>query len=174
MTSTAMFEAWLRGPLAGVPPLLQPPAHSFVMAREDIDAAVPGLTPAQLWARPGGVASIGFHLAHVTGSTDRLLTYARGEPISDAQRVALAAEGEIATTQPDLGAMLEAWHETAARALQQIAGTSEARLLEPRAVDRQRLPSTVLGLIFHAAEHAQRHVGQIITTAQIVRAGLKS
>lgn len=172
MTQDSQFEAWLRGPLAGISALLQPPAHSFVMAREEVDAAVAGLTPGQLWASPGGAASIGFHLAHMAGSTDRLLTYARGEPISEEQRAALAAEGNIETTRPELGTMLEAWHLTIERALQQIAETPETTLLEARAVGRQKLPSTVLGLIFHSAEHAQRHVGQIIATAAVVRAGL--
>ena len=175
MTQDSQIEAWLRGPLAGIPPYLQPPAHAFVMAREDVDAAVADLYPSQIWTSPGGAASIGFHLVHMAGSTDRLLTYARGEPISDAQRAALAVERDIADgvhAPPALEALLAAWHHTVERALQQIAHTPESTLLEPRAVGRQRLPSTVLGLIFHSAEHAQRHVGQIITTAAVVRAGL--
>jgi hypothetical protein len=166
------FEPWLRGPIARISPLLQPPAHAFVMAREDVDATVPGLLPDQLWARPGGAASIGFHLVHMAGSTDRLLTYARGEPLSEAQRAAVAAERDIANVRPALETMLDGWRLTVERALQQIADTPEASLLEPREVGRQKLPSTVLGLIFHSAEHAQRHVGQIIATAQVVRAGL--
>jgi hypothetical protein len=36
-------------------------------------------------------------------------------------------------------------------------------------VGRARLPSTVFGLLFHVAEHTQRHAGQAITTAKIVR-----
>jgi hypothetical protein len=31
------------------------------------------------------------------------------------------------------------------------------------------MPSNVRGLLFHAAEHATRHVGQMITTAKIVK-----
>lgn len=164
-------EPWLRGPLPGVPALLQPPAHAFVMAREDAEAAVAGLTPDQLWARPGGAASVGFHLAHLTGSTNRLLTYARGEALSSSQLAVLASERELDHTRPSLESLLDAWRLAVDEALREIANTPESALLEPRAVGRARLPSTVFGLIVHSAEHAQRHAGQIITTAKILRAG---
>lgn len=167
---TTRPEPWLRGPLPGVPPLLQPPAHAFVMAIEDVEAAVAGLTPEQLWARPGGAASVGFHLIHLSGSTDRLLTYARGEPLTRAQFLALSAERELRDPLPLLSDLLAAWQATAENALRQISSTSESSLLEPRTVGRAQLPSTVLGLLFHTAEHAQRHVGQLVTTARIVRA----
>ena len=164
-------EPWLRGSLPGIHGLLQPPAHAFVMAREDVETAVADLTVDQLWARPGGAASVGFHLAHLSGSTDRLLTYARGEALSGVQFPTLATETSVENERPSMEALLDAWRETVGRALRQIASTGEATLLDPRAVGRGRLPSTVLGLIVHAAEHAQRHAGQIITTAKIVRAG---
>ena len=141
------------------------------MAREDVETAVTDLTAEQLWARPGGAASVGFHLAHLSGSTDRLLTYARGETLSELQFATLTAERDLEHEQPSLTAMLAAWRETVDGALRQIASTRESALLEPRGVGRGNLPSTVLGLIVHAAEHAQRHAGQIITTAKIVRAG---
>ena len=162
-------EPWLRGPLAGIPPLLQPAAHAFVMALEDTTAAASGLSGEQLWLRPGGAASAGFHLAHLAGSTDRLLTYARGESLSEAQRHALAAEQAPGVSLPTLEALLENWAATTRRALAQLSGTPESLLGEPRFVGRARLPSTVLGLLFHAAEHAQRHTGQLVTTVKVVR-----
>ena len=159
-------EVWLRGPLPGVPPLLQPAAHALVGAGEDVAAAAAGLTAEQLWARPSGVASVGFHLRHIVGILDRLLTYARGEPLTDAQLARLRAE-------PDPGASVEELlvgvAEAIERALVQLRATPEADLLLPRGVGRQQLPSTVLGLIFHAAEHAQRHTGQVVTLSRIVR-----
>ncbi|HEX7797838.1 MAG TPA: hypothetical protein VF456_25930, partial [Vicinamibacterales bacterium] len=88
--TTNLPEPWLRGPVSNVPALLQPAAHAFIMSREDVEAASIGLTVEQLWREPGGIASVGFHLAHLTGSTDRLLTYARGETLSKAQRETLA------------------------------------------------------------------------------------
>ena len=164
-------EPWLRGPLPGIPPLLQPSAHAFVAAREDSEAAVAGLTRDQLWARPGGAASVGFHLAHLTGSTSRLLTYARDEALSDSQLVVLASERELDHTRPSLESLLNAWRLAVDEALRQIANTPASALLEPRVVGRAKLPSTVFGLIVHSAEHAQRHAAQIITTVKILRAG---
>jgi hypothetical protein len=164
-----MPEPWLRGPLSGIPQLLQPPAHALVMALEDVEAAVIGLNVEQLWRRPGDAASVGFHLVHLAGSTERLLTYARGDRLSDAQMAALNDERELRDPYPSLDVLLDRWREVVQNALRQIAGTPESTLAEPRAVGRAQLPSTVLGLIFHSAEHAQRHVGQIVTTAKIIR-----
>ncbi|HET9276074.1 MAG TPA: DinB family protein [Gemmatimonadales bacterium] len=162
-------EPWLRGPVPRIPALLQPAAHAFLMAREDIQAALAGVTVEQLWLEPGGAASLGFHLGHLAGSTGRLLTYARGEALSDAQRAALARERELSTSRPPLEELLAAWDGVVAAALEQLAATPERALAEPRAVGRARLPSTVMGLLFHAAEHAARHTGQIVTTAKLVR-----
>ena len=127
------------------------------------------MTLSQLWLQPGGAAAIGFHLLHLSGSTDRLFTYARGEALSDAQRMALAAERTPVQPYPSVQALLSAWRERVELALDQLGQTTEGQLQEPRSVGRAHLPSTVLGLLFHAAEHAQRHTGQIIASAKIVR-----
>lgn len=168
-TPPSQPDPWLRGPVAGIPALLQPMAYAFIAAREDVDRAVAGLSPDELWARPGGVASVGFHMAHLAGSTDRLLTYARGEALSESQRAALALERAADTTRPNAEEVVGALRETLGRALEQLVVTSEATLTEPRAVGRAQAASTVLGLLFHAAEHAARHAGQIVTTAKVVR-----
>lgn len=162
-------EPWLRGPIAGVPLLLQPAAHAFLMAEEDVTTAVADLTIEQFWREPGGIASAGFHLAHLAGSTDRLLTYARGETLSEVQRERLDRERKLSTSRPAPAALLTAWQTGVASAIVQLQSTPESSLLEPRLVGRARLPSTVLGLLFHAAEHASRHTGQIVTTAKLVR-----
>ena len=160
-------EAWLRGPMPGVPGPLQPLAHTFVQVREDVERATHGLTADQLRARPAGVASLAFHLLHIPGSIDRLLTYARGERLSDEQRAALRAETLDEAREPvDLLAGLAAGIEGA---LARLREWPEASLTEPRTVGRAALPSTVRGLLFHAAEHAQRHAGQVIVTARVVR-----
>jgi uncharacterized damage-inducible protein DinB len=163
-------EPWLRGPLPGIPSLLQPAAHALIMAREDVSTAVAGMSVEQLWLEPGGAASLGFHLFHLSGSTSRLLTYARGEALSSKQRETLVLERSIASTPPSLEQLLSAWSETVDAALQQLSSTREDQLLEPRLVGRAQLPSTTLGLLFHAAEHASRHTGQIVTTAKVLRA----
>ena len=168
MSSTPQPEVWLRGPIPGIPSLLQPVAHSLLQCREELAATVPGLTGEVLWQRPSGVASIGFHVRHAAGSLDRLCTYARGHGLSAAQLDALAHEAD-----PDLepGAatrLLAAFDGEVERALEQLRSTSTATLLDPREVGRARLPSTAIGLLFHAAEHTQRHVGQAVTTARII------
>jgi len=159
----------LRGPLPGISGLLQPAAHAFLLAKEDTDVAVSGISAAQLWIKPGGAASLGFHLMHLAGSTDRLLTYARGEPLSEAQRAAMTAEKGPKRPAPSLEELLGQWRFTVEAALRQLAATPETALNETRLVGRAQLPSTVLGLIFHAAEHAQRHVGQIVSTSRIIK-----
>jgi uncharacterized damage-inducible protein DinB len=139
------------------------------MALEDVERAVAGLSHEQLWRPAGAAASVGFHVMHLAGSTERLLTYARGESLSAVQLAELDAERDMREPNPALDVLLARWREVVQNALRQIADTPEASLIEPRTVGRARLPSTVLGLIFHAAEHAQRHVGQIVTTAKIIR-----
>jgi hypothetical protein len=168
MTAT-LPEPWLRGPLPGIPFLLQPAAHALVMAGENVEATFQGISTEQLWTQPGGAPSLGFHLMHLAGSTDRLLTYARGERLSGAQLAELGRETTGGEPPPSAADLLRAWRATLERALGQLASTPEATLLQPRMVGRAQLPSTVFGLLFHAAEHAQRHVGQIVTTARIVR-----
>jgi uncharacterized damage-inducible protein DinB len=165
--SEPLPEVWLRGPVAGVPPLLQPVAHSLLQSREEIAAITDGFPEELLWERPGGVASVGFHLQHLTGVVDRLLTYARGESLSAAQRSRLAAEGKPGQTVPALPDLLPAFNRQVDVALEQLRRTSEASLSEAREVGRAKLPSTVLGLLFHAAEHSQRHVGQLLVTVRV-------
>ena len=139
------------------------------MAREDVEAAVSGLTTEQWWLQPGGIASVGFHVAHLSGATDRLLTYARGEQLSEWQRAALDHERTITTLRPSSDGLVADWRRAVAAALEQLAATPADALSQPRFVGRAKLPSTVLGLLFHAAEHASRHTGQIVTTCRLVR-----
>jgi uncharacterized damage-inducible protein DinB len=167
MTSPSAVEAWLRGPVPDVPALLMPVAHALLQAREELARAVEGVDSATLWRKPGDAAPAGFHLRHIAGATDRLLTYARGEGLSDAQR--RAAADEKADAGPDGVALLRSAEMAIDRALAQIRATDPATLLDPRAVGRAGLPSTVLGLLFHTAEHTARHTGQLITTLRMVR-----
>ena len=167
---TIPVEVWLRGPIDGIQPLLQPVAHTLLQVGEDVLPLVQGLTPSQLWARPGGVASIGFHLAHLPGSLNRLLTYSRGESLSADQLAALAAERTVHDDQPELAALLATFAARLEAAIAYLRTVSPETLLVPREVGRKRLPSTALGLMVHAAEHSARHAGQIVTLAQIVRA----
>lgn len=168
---SARPEPWLRGPVAGITSLLQPAAHAFVMSIEDCQTAVGDLAPAWLWVEHAGAASIGFHLRHLCGATDRLLTYARGEALTADQKAFLIAEREPGNPPPDAATLIAAWREGVDRALAQLAATPETTLLDFRGVGRAQLPSNVLGLLFHAAEHASRHTGQVVTTARVLKGG---
>jgi uncharacterized damage-inducible protein DinB len=162
-------EPWLRGPLPGIVPVLQPAAHALVLALEDVEHALEGLSEDDFWQQPGGITPLGFHVVHLAGATDRLLTYARGEALSGEQKTAAGAERELTKTRPTIAATLEAWRTGVARAMAQLRATSESDLAKPIAIGRAQLPSTVIGAIFHAAEHAARHAGQVVTTAKLLR-----
>jgi uncharacterized damage-inducible protein DinB len=164
-----MVEAWLRGPVEGVPPALVPVAHALLQVREDIERAAAGLSFEELWAKPGGAASVGFHLRHLAGSTDRLMTYARAEPLSATQRAALVAEQTAGGRADDAASLIARALTVIDAALAQLRSTDPGTLEAAREIGRARLPSTVLGVLFHAGEHAARHAGQAITTAKIVR-----
>jgi uncharacterized damage-inducible protein DinB len=160
-------EPWLRGPVAGVDPALVPVAHLLIQAAEDIPQLASDLSTEDLWRSPGGAAAVGYHLRHLAGSLDRLFTYARGEQLSKAQRSAMAAEK---TPAPETDAATLVRNATAAidRAMEQLKRTPADQLNELRGVGRAKLPSTVLGLLVHAAAHTARHVGQIATTVRIL------
>jgi uncharacterized damage-inducible protein DinB len=150
-----------------MPALLMPAAHAFLQTLDDVEAAAGGLTRDELWRTPGGAASVGFHLMHLSGSTDRLLTYARGEPLTDAQKAAFKAESS--PPPADAASLIADLRRAFDAALAQLRATPESTLTDARAVGRAALPTTVIGLLFHAAEHSQRHAGQIVTTAKVVR-----
>lgn len=160
-------DVWLRGPIEGVDPLVQPAAHAFIQVLEDIEKLCEKIDPAALWTKPENAASPGFHLLHIAGATERLLTYARGEQLSDAQIAAAKAESQ----PPHLPAseLLSRLRKTIGEAIEQIRTTPAAALIETRDVGRARVPSTVIGLIFHAAEHAARHSGQLATTLRLMQ-----
>ena len=158
-------EPWLRGPVPGVAPVFQPAAHALRHAAEDVRAALAGFPDAALWARPAGVASVGFHLRHVAGVLDRMATYAQGATLAPEQLAALAAEATPGTeTAEALVAAVEAAVDVF---VEHLRATDPATAFDARGVGRQALPSTVLGLLVHAAEHAQRHVGQLLVTARV-------
>ncbi|MBS1603273.1 MAG: DinB family protein [Bacteroidetes bacterium] len=201
-------EYWLRGPVPGFPPLLQPVVHALLQARDEVSVFMEGFPDKKLWERPAGVASVGFHLRHLTGVLDRLLTYARGEGLSEGHLNYLKREGlpegdgegqlnylkreglpegdgeeqlnylkreglpEGDEEGPVGGSvakyLVERFNIQVDKALEQIKGIKEEELTARRDVGRDRLPSTVGGLVFHAAEHTQRHVGQLFVTVKVV------
>ncbi len=165
----AETEWWQRGPVAGVPDVLQPVAHILLQVRESVAELVGELTPEQWNARPAGIASVAFHVLHIPGVIDRLFTYARGEALTDDQFTALRAE---ATTLDVAGiaSALAALDARIDRAVDELRSVDVSTLGEFRGVGRAQLPSTVIGCLVHGAEHAMRHVGQLSVTTRIVRA----
>ncbi|WP_223651122.1 DinB family protein [Hymenobacter psoromatis] len=162
-------EVWLRGPLPAVPPLLQPVAHALLQARAEVADIMAGFPADKLAARPLGLASVGFHLRHLAGVLDRTFTYARGQALSETQLAYLAAEGQPPTHPGAAQELLRAFDQQVDKALMQLQNTPEASLPDWRGVGRAQLPSTVIGLLVHAAEHTTRHVGQLLVTARLVR-----
>jgi hypothetical protein len=160
-------EPWLRGPIPGVDPLIAPILYAFEQAREDIAQHTEGLTTGQLWETPFGFGSVGFHIRHSGRSADRLITYLEGRPLSAPQLVALDTEKDPGASREDLLAELE---DAFRRVEQVVRGIDPQTLREPRGVGRKQLPTTVVGLLTHIAEHTQRHVGQAISAAKLVRA----
>lgn len=158
-------EPWLRGPLEDVDPLLAPVLFSFQQVREDLARWTEGLSEAQIWARPQGLASVGFQLRHIAGSVDRLTSYLEGRELSAEQLGELAAEMEPRGGREELLAAVEA---SLRRAEAVVRGIDPASFREGRTVGRLRMPTTVIGLLVHIAEHTQRHVGQAIVTAKLV------
>lgn len=166
-----MTEPWLRGPLEGVHPLLAPIFYSFQQAREDLRLWTAGTTTEQLWARPLGLGSIGFHIRHIGGSVERLLTYAVGRQLSASQLSEIEQEMQPGQELCDLLIELDR-RLTAAELL--VRTLDPASLAEPREVGRKRLPTTLGGLLTHIAEHTQRHVGEVIITAKVTVKVVKS
>ena len=160
-------EVWLRGSMPGIPAMLLPVAHALIQAQEDVQTAAAGISSDALWRRQNGAASIGFHLLHLAGATDRLFTYARGEMLNDDQKSFARGEGQEHADK-DAVALLAMVATQMERAMAQLRATDPTTLLDERKIGRAGLPSTVLGCLFHGAEHAARHAGQCVTTIKLV------
>src|SRR5689334_5831728 len=157
-------EPWLRGPIAGIDPLTAPVLYAFQQAREDLARYTESLTPGQIWAAPHGFGSVGFHVRHIAGSTDRLMSYLQQRSLSEEQLAAL--EAESSPHGPGRDQLLASLDEAFRKAELVVLALDPALLAEPRAVGRRKLPTTVIGLLTHIAEHTQRHVGQAISAAK--------
>jgi uncharacterized damage-inducible protein DinB len=169
-----MLEVWQRGSIEGIPPLLQPVAHALLQAREEIEAILPEITEAIVWQRPAGVASPAFHLQHLAGVLDRVFTYARGEALTAAQLQQLEEEDIPFRNEVTVEQLVTRFNLQVDQALAQLAATDEATLTEHRGVGRKQLPSTVIGLLVHGAEHTMRHLGQLRVTVKVLVAGIKA
>ena len=166
----ANTEWWQRGPIDGIPLVLQPIAHILLQVHESVGEIVEPLTAQEWNARPAEVASVAFHVRHIAGVIERLFTYARGDALSTDQLAAIQSEGQELLTA-DIGPVLNALSTRIDAAVAELRTIDVTTLGHFRGVGRAQLPSTVIGCLVHAAEHAMRHVGQLSVTARIVRAG---
>jgi hypothetical protein len=166
----ANTEWWQRGPVDGIPAVLQPVAHILLQVRESVSEIVEPLTVDEWNARPAGVASAAFHVRHIAGVIDRLFTYARGSALSTEQFAAIRSEGQDVLAA-DVATVLSALSTRVDAALAELRTIDVTTLGDFRGVGRAQLPSTVIGCLAHGAEHAMRHVGQLSVTARIVRSG---
>ncbi len=169
MAKNTQPEVWLRGPLVGIPSLLQPVAHALLQAREEVNGLMTDFPEILLWVTPVNMASPGFHLQHLAGVLDRLFTYARGEMLTEHQLTKLAHEGKMPAMSYSVLNLLEVFNRQVDEAIKQLSDTDELILTEKRGVGRAQLPSTVIGLYTHAAEHIMRHVGQLLVTSRMLR-----
>jgi len=165
-TKTDLPEPWLRGTFTDVPAVPRAVLHALQLAKEDLWKWCFSLSDGQLNERPGHNAPVAFYLLHIAGSLDRLLTYAEGATLSEAQLGQLKAEMERPTAKHDkIFANLD---DALNRSAQRVAKLASGDLESPRVVGKKKLPTTLGGLLVHIADHTQRHVGQAITTAKLV------
>lgn len=160
-------EVWLRGPLRGIPALLQPVAHALLQVDEEIAELMEGFPDTGLYEQPAGMASVAFHLRHLSGVLDRLFTYAGNAALSPEQLQYLNAEGKF---EPGISSvqLVNAFHRQVQIAVEKLKNFDERHLTDTRLVGRQQIPSTVIGLLVHAAEHTTRHYGQLLVTVKVL------
>jgi uncharacterized damage-inducible protein DinB len=169
MAAEKLPEVWLRGPIPNIPALLQPVAHALLQAREEINELMKDFPDQLLWIKPANAASTGFHLQHLSGVLDRLFSYANGNALNAQQLSALKAEGDPHKTAEGSGELVTRFNSQVDAALAALKQVDQNTLTEFRGVGRAQLPSTVQGLLFHAAEHTMRHLGQLLVTVKIVK-----
>jgi uncharacterized damage-inducible protein DinB len=170
MSQSNLPEVWLRGPLPQIPGLLQPAAHALLQAREEVNELMKDFPEELLWTKPAGAASVGFHLQHVVGVLDRLFAYAKGKTLTEAQLKYLSEEGKAAGKESAFTVkfLVDKFNQQVEVAINELKNIKPEILTEPRFVGRKQLPSTVLGLIFHSAEHTMRHLGQLLVTVKVL------
>jgi DinB family protein len=168
MSETRLPEPWLRGTLQDIPAVQRAVMHALELAGEDLQRWCGGLSDEQINVRPAGLPPVAFHLRHIAGSLDRLLTYAEGRDLSEQQLAALKTEVDPGATR---GALFSELNSALAKSVIRVRAFDVSIFEQIRSVGRKRLPTTVAGLLVHVADHTQRHVGQAVTTAKIALAG---
>jgi uncharacterized damage-inducible protein DinB len=164
------IEPWLRGTHADVPAVGRAVLHAFDLALDDLTKWSDGLTDAEVHTHPLGLPSVAFQLRHIARSTDRLLSYAEGNQLSAEQLTALKAEVAAATGDETLAALLAEVESSFSTGAERVRVLATANFDTFRGVGRKQLPTSIGGALIHVADHTQRHVGQVVTTAKVLKA----
>ena len=165
--SEPAVEPWLRGTYAELAPVQRAVMHALELAQEDGARWAGGLSDGEIEALPYRLPSVAFQMRHIGRSLDRLLTYAEGRVLSEAQLSQLRTEQDMGTTA---STTFSEYVQALTSAMDRTLRFHPDGMAEVRAVGRAHLPTTAGGLLIHSAEHTQRHVGQLITTAKVVMA----
>lgn len=166
---TSKTEVWQRGPVKDIPALLQPVAHALLQAGEEAQYLMEDFPGDLLWERPAGLASPAFHLMHIKGVIDRLFTYARKELLTPEQMHSLSLETKQEGDLPTVQHLLDDLDKQIEAAIEELKSVKEDTLTEPRGVGRRQIPTTLIGLYVHAAEHSMRHIGQLLVTVRVLK-----
>ncbi|HEY1903334.1 MAG TPA: DinB family protein [Terracidiphilus sp.] len=164
--TTPYVEPWLRGTHSEVPAVGRAVLHALDLALDDLTKWTEGLTDEEVQARPLGLPSVAFHLRHIARSTDRILTYAEGGQLSAEQLALLKAEQ---SGEESLAALLAEVETSFSNAADRIRVLATADFNTSRSVGRKQLPTSIGGALIHVADHTQRHVGQVVTTAKVLK-----
>lgn len=162
------LEFWMRGPFNAVPALLQPVAHALLQMQYELSVCLESLDSSQIWLRPKDAASVGFHTLHIIGVIDRMFTYAANKSLTEQQFSYLKSEGQK-HEDLEVSKLVEKLEYAVSAAISKLKNVDESQLTEVRYLGRKRLEVTLIGLLFHAAEHSMRHLGQALVTAKMVR-----
>jgi DinB superfamily len=158
-------EPWLRGTHTDLPAVARGVLHALELAREDVHLRCETLADELMGMQVLGLPSLAFQLRHMAGSLDRLLTYAEGGELTAEQVANGRSELHAGGSRVELLEEFDKSLVSSAARVQNLAGRD---LEAARLVGRLKLPSILGGLLVHVAEHTQRHVGQLVTTAKVL------
>jgi hypothetical protein len=157
----------MRGTHGEVPAAGRAVLHALELAVEDLTKWTDGLRDDEVYARPLGITPMAFHLKHIASSVDRILCYAEGKQLTAEQLVVL--KSEMSGDEP-LAILMAEVKTSLLKAAVRVRALAVLDLDTSRGVGRKRLPTSIGGALVHVADHTMRHVGQVVTTAQVLRA----
>lgn len=163
------MEPWMLGPVEGLHPVIGHLLRASQQIREDAQAAICDLTAEQIWAKPLGVTSAGFHAKHLAGSTNRLLTYLDGAQLSEEQLAAIAREGTGTESAQELLASIAAAFD---RYDETVRALNPDEFGAVREIGRKKHRTAAISVAIHIVEHSQRHIGGLIAAAKLARGEL--